>query len=112
MLAKHRRTEAEEKAKIEAEEAERRRKEKARREREKGRRDFLLKQSDEYTRFSALAAFGDFIAPKLVQGGVEPIDRIGRVLHDIVAEMSLQFERNALNGEIARLGLFADDDPV
>jgi len=32
------------------------------------------------------------------------------VLHDIVAEMSQQFERNVLNFEIMRLGLFADDD--
>ena len=112
ILAKHRRAEAEEKARIEAEEAERRRKEKARREREKGRREFLLKRSDEYARFSALATFEGFMAPKVAQGGVEPVDRISRVLHDIVAEMSQQFERSALNAEIVRLGLFADDDPM
>lgn len=64
----------------------------------------------EYAQFSALAAFEGFIAPKVAQGGVEPIDRIACVLHDIVAEMSQQFERNALNFEIMRLGLFADDD--
>jgi hypothetical protein len=43
------------------------------------------------------------------QGGVEPIDRIARVLYDIFAEMSQQFERNALNVEIMQLGLFAGD---
>jgi len=112
ILAKHRRAEAEKKARAEAEEAERRRKEKARRERENSRRQFLLKRSDEYAQFSALAAFEGFMAPKITHGGVEPVDRIARLLHDIVAEMSLQFERNALNAEIMRLGLFADDDPT
>jgi hypothetical protein len=34
------------------------------------------------------------------------------VLHGIVTEMSRQFERNALNVEIVRLGLFGDDDPM
>lgn len=52
------------------------------------------------------------MVPKVVQGGAEPVDRIARVLHDIVAEMSQQFERNALNAEIVQLGLFADDDPM
>jgi hypothetical protein len=30
----------------------------------------------------------------------------------MVAEMSQQFERQALNVEIVRLGLFGDDDPI
>jgi hypothetical protein len=111
-LVKHRRAEAEKKARIEAEEAETRRKEKARREREKGRREFLLKRSDEYARFSTLAAFEGFIASKIVEGSVEPVDRIAHVLRDMVAEMSQQFERHALNVEIVRLGLFGDDDPI
>jgi hypothetical protein len=34
------------------------------------------------------------------------------VLHAILTEMSQQFERNPLNAEIERLGLFADDDPM
>jgi len=34
------------------------------------------------------------------------------VLHDIVAEVSQQFERNVLNVEIVRLGLFGDDDSM
>jgi hypothetical protein len=46
------------------------------------------------------------------KGGAERADRIARVLHAIIAEMSEPFERNALNAEIVRLGLFADDDPI
>jgi hypothetical protein len=111
-LAKHRRAEAEEKARIEAEQAERRRKDEARRERAKKRREFLLKRSEEHARFAALAAFETFLACKVSQEGIDPIDRMARVLRGIVAEMDQQFGREALNSEIERLALFADDDPI
>jgi hypothetical protein len=109
-LVKHRRVEAVEKERIEAEQADRRRRDEARRERAKKRREFLLKESEEYARFSALAAFEAFLASKVGQEGIDPIDRMARVLRGMVLELDHKFGREALNAEIERLGLFADDD--
>lgn len=110
--AKHRRAEAAEKAARAAAEAKRREHEQAQREREKKRREFLLKVSDEYGRLSALAAFQEFLMPKIAQEGCEPVDRMAVVLRDIVSEMSRRFGRDEMNAEITRLGLFAEDDPL
>jgi hypothetical protein len=49
------------------------------------------------------------LASKISHKGVDPVDRIARVLRGIVAEMDQQFGREALNAEIERLSLFADD---
>src|SRR5712671_2995693 len=95
-LVKHRRAEAEEKARIEAEQEERRRRDETRRERAKKRREFLLKKSEEFARLSALAAFEGFLASKVSQEGVDPVDRFARALRGIVAEMDQQFGRESL----------------
>jgi len=63
-----------------------------------------------YARFSALTDFEELLASRVDRDSAEPANRIARVLHEMVTEISKQFERNALNVEIIRLGLFADDD--
>jgi hypothetical protein len=45
-------------------------------------------------------------------GGSEPVDKIFRVLRQMVHEGGQRYSRNSFNLEIERLGLIADDDTV
>jgi len=110
-LLKYRRAEAAERARIRAEEAERRRREEARLERIEKRREFLFKKADQYIQLRRLTVFGNFLRTKVSVNGTGPVDRIARVLDDLIVDKDKQFDRETLNGEITRLELFAEGDP-
>jgi hypothetical protein len=109
-LLKHRRAEANEKARIRAEEAERRRREEMRRERIIKRNNFLIEKADQYAQFRKLATFADFLQRKTSERDNEPVDQIGHVLKTLVKDKSQQFERSTINAEILGLALFNEDD--
>ncbi|WP_374652315.1 hypothetical protein [Dongia sp.] len=109
---KVRRAEEMERARLKAEEDERRRKDEARRERVKKRQKFLISLAAEYVEYRKLAEFAPVIVGASVESGAEPVDRMGRVLREMVSEMGNRFGREGLNAEIDRQGLFGEGDPV
>ena len=72
----------------------------------------MIGKSKEYALFRELAAFRSHLTGQARSEGVEPVDRITRVLNELIAEKSREFEREELNSEISKLKLFADDDPI
>lgn len=110
--AKVRRAEAREQARLAAEAAERRKQEEARRERAANRRKFLRALADEYAAYAKLAAFAPVILDLSREAGTDPVDRLGRVLRETLAEAGRRFERGTLNAEIERLALFGEGDPA
>ncbi|HZS85507.1 MAG TPA: hypothetical protein VFA50_21740 [Stellaceae bacterium] len=109
---KHRRAEEAEKARLAAIEQECRRRAEAMRERAKKRRDFLDKMADQYAALSKLRALAEHLESRGGGEGTEGADRLAHVLRSMVTEAGQQFEREALNAEVARVELFADYDPV
>jgi hypothetical protein len=109
-LIKHKKAVVAEQARIRAEEAERRRRDEAKKLRIKQRQDYLIKKADSYVGFRSLAAFAEMIATKVTEDGNQPLDRLARDLKELISQSERQFERDELNAEISRLGLFADDD--
>ena len=107
--AKLRREAALDRLRLQAEAENLRRTEEARRKRDNQRREFLFKTAREYRRFQALTALRDHLAPKAAVDGAEPLDKMARVLSQLVAAMSGKFERESLNDEIVRQGLIGDD---
>jgi hypothetical protein len=80
----------------------------ARLERKERRREFMAAKAREYAVFVELQAFAKFMAAQAKRG--EPVDRIVKELQARVDELARKFDREALNAEIARLGLFSGDD--
>ncbi len=111
-LVKHRRAEAEERARLQFEEAERRRQQQTRQERVAKRREYLFKKADSYAQHRKLVMLAEFLAPKANPDGAAPFDQIARTLASLVEAEGHQFEVDELNAEIARLGLFTDDDSI
>lgn len=109
-LIKHRRAEAEEKARIQSEETERRRQQQARRERAAKRRDYLFKKADAYAQHRKLVMLAELLTPKANPDGATSFDHIARTLTALIEVESRQFEVEEMNAEIARLGLITDDD--
>lgn len=109
---KVRRAEQMEQARLRAEAEERRRQEAARQERAEKRRKFLAALADEYAAYTKLVTVAPVIVDGTSETGAEPVDRLGRVLRDTLAEMRRRFDREILNAEIERLALFGEGDPA
>jgi hypothetical protein len=109
-LIKHRRAEAEEQARIRAEQEERRRREDARRQRAAKRHEFLLKKADAHTRYLSLLEFRNFLEAEIGSNLNEPADRLASILKGLMEAERQKFGRSVLNSEAAALGLFSDDD--
>jgi hypothetical protein len=107
---RHKRAIAAEKARVEAEAAERRRQERERKERLTNRRKYLVEKADSYAKFRTLTTFANMFGTQVVPDGAEPFDWLSRDLNELVDELRQQFTRAEINAEIAKLGLFADED--
>lgn len=109
-VAKQRRLENEDKARLEQERRESARKEQERLERAKKRQAFLVGLAEDYAQYRNLAGFAEVLNRAAVPGGVEPVDRIARIHEEMVVELGKRFSRDKLSAEISRLDLFAEDD--
>jgi len=79
-LAKHRRAEAEEKARIRAEQEELRQREKARRERDLKRREYLTKKAESYEGYRRLVTLQTVFGQQAKENGNDQFNRIVSVL--------------------------------
>ncbi len=107
---RHRLAEEAERKRLEEEERERRRRDEARRERRRRRREYLIKMAEEYARYSRLDEFAVHLQRELGAGWEQPADRLLEEMRMLLQTMEAQFSRESIEGEIARLCLFADDD--
>jgi len=106
----HRLAEEAEKERQRAEELERQRLAEGRRQRAMKRHEFVLRKADDYARFEKLAGFADFLEREAYRYADQPVDRIIDELKSLVSAAAESFTREALNDEIVRLGLYAEDD--
>jgi hypothetical protein len=103
---------AAEEARRAKEEAERRAREAARRQRIELRQKFLRGEARKFAAHIRLEQLSDRVGKMADVGGSEPVDKIFRVLRQMVHEGGQRYSRNSFNLEIERLGLIADDDTV
>lgn len=111
-LAKHRRAEAEEKARIQAEQEELRRREKARRERDLKRREYLAKKVEAYEGYCRLVTLQKVFGPQANENGNDQFNRIASVLQQLIETESRQFESAAVADVVIDLKLFSEDDEI
>ena len=111
-LAKHLHAEAEEKARIKAEQEELRQREKARRERDLKRREYLTKKVEAYEGYRRLVTLQTPLGPQARENGDNPFNRIVSVLHKFVETEGRQFESAAVADKVIDLKLFSEDDEI
>lgn len=109
---KHEKAVAAEEARLAKEEAERRARETARRQRIEQRHKFLRAEARRFAAHVRLEQLSDRLGKMADTSGSEPVDKIFRVLRQMVQEGEQRYSRDVLNSEIERLGLIADDDTV
>lgn len=111
-LAKHRRAEAEEKARIQAAQEELRRHEKARRERDIKRREYLAKKAESYEGYCRLVALQTVFGQKDKENSNDQFNRIVSVLKKLVETEGRQFESAVVADEVIDLTLFSEGDEI
>lgn len=111
-LAKHRRAEAEERARIRAEQEELRQREKARRERDLKRREYLTKNAESYEGYRRLVTLKTVFGQQANENGDDQFNRIVSVLQKLVETEGRQFESTAVAEEVIDLKLFSEDDEI
>jgi hypothetical protein len=109
---KHEKAVAAEEARRAKEEAERRTREAARRHRIELRQKFLRGEARKLAAHIRLEQLSDRVGKMADISGSEPVDKILRVLKQMVQEGEQRYSRNVFNLEIERLGLIAEDDTV
>ena len=111
-LAKHRRAEAEERARIQAQQEELRRREKARRERYLKRREYLAKKAESYEGYRRLVTLQTVFSQQAKENGHDQFNRIVSVLQNLVEIEGRRFESTAVAEEVIDLKLFSEDDEI
>ena len=107
---KHNRALAEDAARRAAEAAELRRQEAARRMRAGKRREYLAKKAAEHQRYLQLSTLLRQFEGAAEPGGQSGLDRITRELRCEVDALRQSFDRAEIDAEVAKLGLYGDDD--
>jgi hypothetical protein len=111
-LAKHRRAEAEKRARIRAEQEELRQREKARRERDLKRREYLVKKAEAYEGYCRSVTLQNAFGPQAKENGDDQFNRIVNVLQKLIEIEGRQFESIAIANEVINLMLFSEDDEI
>jgi hypothetical protein len=111
-IVKHQKAVAAEQARLREEAALRRKLEEERKQRELKRRNFLANKAESYAEYVLLLDFATHFRLQAKVDGVDPIDRMVRVLDVMLAEKEKLFDRESLNLEILNANLLEKDDLI
>ncbi len=110
ILAKNRRAEKEEKARIEAEKQERQKREEARRLRAKKREDYLLKMAERLSRHKLFSELLDHMKPKVSENTTDKDHKLLKNLQEIITTLECSLSAEKWREDSDRLVLYLDED--
>lgn len=111
-LVKHQKAVAAEQARLRYEAALLRKLEEERKQREQKRRSFLAKKAESYSEYMLLLDFAAHFRCQAKVDGTDPIDKMARVLDQMLAEKEKQLDRESLNLEIINASLVEEGDLI